>query len=78
MINIIPIVGWLLSFIFTVSLSIPMWLCWSYWGMGAKYFYWLPLIYQYIPFWEMVMLFVCIDILRGTLLPKFGSSVNVK
>lgn len=70
MINVIPIVGWLISFVFSASLSVPFWFCWTRCGLGAKYFYWLPDIYLHIPFWNCVGLFIVISILKNALTPK--------
>lgn len=65
MINKLPIIGWLLSFVASVSLSIPFWICWTHYGIGAKYFYWLPEVYQHIPFWNCVGLFIVLSIIKG-------------
>lgn len=71
MINKLPIIGWLLSAIASVSLAVPFWLCWTVFGLGAKYFYWIPDIYQRIPFLDCVGLFIAVAIIKGTLTPKF-------
>jgi len=73
MINAIPVLGWILSFIFTASLSLPFWLIWTVYGIGQKYFYWIPETYQKIPFLECIGLFVVISILKSALIPKFIS-----
>ena len=52
MINKLPVIGWLLSICASISLSIPFWICWTAFGLGAKYFYWMPEVYQRIPFWN--------------------------
>ena len=76
MLNAIPIVGWLLSLIFSVSLAIPFWICYTVCGLGVKYFYWLPKVYQAVPFWHCVGLFICISVLKSMLVPKFSSVSN--
>jgi len=76
MINKIPFIGWLFSSIAAVSLSIPFWICWTWGGIGKKYFYWIPEIYQAISFWNCVGLFIVIAILKGTLIPKLCSVSN--
>jgi hypothetical protein len=75
MINAIPFLGWFLSFIFSVSLAIPFWICWTACGLGAKYFYFVPPVYQAIPFWNCVGLFIVASILKG-LFPTLVSVSN--
>lgn len=70
MLNAIPIVGWLLDFVFCASLSLPFWFCWTCCGLGQLYFGFLPERYQSIPFWHCVGLFIIIGILRPMLTPK--------
>lgn len=76
MINAIPILGWILSFVFNASLSVPFWVCWTAYGLGAKYFYWLPEVYHDIPFWNCVGLFVTISIIKTVLVPKLADVTN--
>ena len=76
MINKLPIIGWALSLAANISLSVPFWIAWTCCGIGAKYFYWLPPVYQSIPFWNCVGLFVCISIIKGTLIPTLASVNN--
>lgn len=71
--NGIPVVGWLLSLIFNISTSVPFWVIWTACGIGKKYFYFLPEVYQSIGFWECVGLFTIIGILKQILTPKFVS-----
>lgn len=73
MINSIPILGWLLSIVGNISVSIPFWLCWTYYGLGAAYFDFLPAKYQSLPFWHCVGLFVVVSILKSALTPSFAS-----
>lgn len=73
MINKIPFLGWLLSFCASVSLSIPFWICWTVCGIGRTYFYFVPEVYQVIPFWNCVGLFIVISIVKGTLVPTIAS-----
>ena len=73
MINKLPFIGWFFSSIAAVSLSIPFWICWSWGGIGKKYFYFVPEVFQSIPFWNCVGLFIVIAILKGTLIPKLFS-----
>jgi hypothetical protein len=78
MINKIPFFGWILSAMGAISLSIPFWLCWTIGGIGEKYFSWIPEVYQVIPFWHCVSLFIVIAILKGTLTPKLFSISNTQ
>lgn len=71
--NSIPVIGWLLSLLFTTSTAVPFWIVWTACGFGKIYFYWLPEVYQSIPFWHCVGLFMVIGILMRTLTPKFAS-----
>jgi hypothetical protein len=71
MINAIPLLGWLLSVVVSISMSIPFWLIWTVGGIGQTYFYWLPVIYQAPGFWACVGLFIVISILKAVLVPKF-------
>ena len=73
MINAIPVIGWILSIFFTASLSLPFWFIWTVCDIGKKYFYWIPEVYQSIPFWECVGLFMVISILKNVLIPKLAS-----
>lgn len=74
MLNAIPFLGWFLSAFFSISASVPFWYIWTRCGFGRTYFYFVPTIYQSIPFWDCVGLFMVVSILKGTLTPQF---VNV-
>jgi hypothetical protein len=67
LINKLPFIGWFLSFIANVSLAVPFWLFWTHWGLGRLYFYQLPPVYFYIPFWDCVGLFLILGIFKGML-----------
>jgi len=70
----LPVVGWFISFLYTISLSIPFYFVWN--NLAPKYFYFLPEIYQNIPFWDCVGLAIVISILKSVLLPSFSVSNN--
>ena len=74
MLNAIPVVGWFLSFVFSVSAAIPFWLCWTACGIGRTYFDFLPAQWQSIPFWNTVGLFISVSIAKAVFVPKI---VNV-
>jgi len=69
MLNLIPVVGWFLSFFFSVCLAIPFFFLWN--GLAPTYFYFVPEVYKHIPFWDCVWLAMLISILKAVLVPKF-------
>lgn len=73
MINALPVVGWILSFIGNVSLSIPFWICWTICGIGSHYFDFLPNHWQAIPFWNCVGLFMSVSIIKTVFVPTIAS-----
>ena len=73
MLNAIPGIGWALDFFFKVSLAIPFWLIWTWFGLGEKYFYFLPPVYQAPGFWNCVGLFIAVPILYLIFVPKLFS-----
>lgn len=77
MINAIPFFGWLLSFLISFSLAIPFYFIWN--ALAPTYFYFVPVVYQNLPFWDTVGLFMIIPILKHMLFPtliKASSSSN--
>lgn len=74
MINAIPLLGWFLSLFFSISLAIPFWFLWTVLGIGEKYFYWLPVIYYNIGFWNVVGIFIVVSIIKSVLFPSFSVS----
>jgi hypothetical protein len=81
MLNAIPIVGWLISAVTSVSLAVPFWFCWTYWNLGQIYFGFLPPQWRAIPFWHCVGLFVVLSIIKGiapTLVASSSSSKSEK
>jgi hypothetical protein len=71
MINAIPILGWIISFLVSCSLAIPFWIVWN--SLAPVYFYWLPNVYQNIPFWHCVGLFILMPLLKHMVVPKIAS-----
>ena len=69
--NIFPIVGWFISLAFNASKAVPFWLFWTWAGIGQKFFYFLPEVYQTPGFWQCVGFFICVEILKPALTPKF-------
>jgi len=71
--NSIPIVGWLLSTIFSVSTAVPFWLVWTKGGIGQKYFYFLPEVYHNVSFWSCVGIFIVVGIIKEVFTPKIAT-----
>jgi hypothetical protein len=46
-----------------VALAIPFWFFWTFTGLGKMYFYFLPTVYQEIPFLNCIGLSVLVSIL---------------
>lgn len=78
MLNKIPVIGWLLTLIASISLSIPFWVCWTACGLGKTYFTFLPSRWQAIPFWHCVGMFLIAGILKGMLPTLVSSSSTSK
>jgi hypothetical protein len=53
---------------FIIVLSIPFHLIWN--ALAPTYFYWLPAVYQNIPFLDCLGLFTLAAILRSVILPS--------
>lgn len=71
--NALPVVGWVLSAIASVSMSLPFWYCWTLCGLGSLYFDFLPSQWQSIPFWNCVGLFISVSIIKSVFVPTFAS-----
>jgi hypothetical protein len=76
MLNSIPVIGWILDLGFKISLAIPFWFIWTVLGIGRKYFSFLPEIYQAVPFWDCVGVFMVVPILYKIFVPKIFSVSN--
>ena len=70
MVNGIPVLGWIISFIVNVSLAFPFWYCWTICEIGSKYFDFLPSNWQSISFWNCVGLFISVSIIKTVFIPK--------
>ncbi len=68
----IPVFGWLLGAILHISLAIPFYFIWN--ALAPTYFYFVPLVYQQIDFWNCVGLFIVISILKTVLIPRMLTS----
>lgn len=76
MINAIPVIGWAVSLFFSISLAIPFWLIWTVFGIGEKYFYFLPPVYYDPGFWACVGIFMVVSILKLVFVPRLASISN--
>jgi len=76
-INAIPIIGWLVSLFFAVSMAFPFWICWTCCGIGEDFFAFLPAEYHEPGFWQCVGFFTVVFVLKSVLLPRFASTTNV-
>ncbi len=75
--NMLPFGGWVVYFIYKVSLALPFWLIWSVMGIGAKFFPFLPPVYLAPGFWETVGVFIVIPIVYSIFIPRIVNiSVN--
>jgi hypothetical protein len=74
MIMLLPVVGWLIAFVFMFFLSIPFYWLWN--TLAPVYFYWLPKVYLELPFMDCVWLMMLITILKLVLLPNFSSTIK--
>ena len=69
MLNMLPFIGWIIALVLNISLAVPFWICWTKCGIGEKYFYYLPPVFQSIEFWACVGLFTCISIIKVVVWP---------
>lgn len=76
MLNSIPILGWVLDFVFKTSLAFVFWLVWTSYGNGEYFFGdYLPAQFINIGFWRCVGLFISVGIINS-MLPKIVSISN--
>lgn len=70
----IPIIGWIIAIVVDTFAAIPTYFLWNY--IAPKYIYQLPEVYQNIPFWDIVWLFMLISILKSTFYPKTSFEIK--
>lgn len=70
--NMIPVVGWLLATVFCFAAAVPMFYLWNW--LAPTYFYWLPKVYLDLPFWHVFGLLWLLSSLKSLLLPGVYSS----
>lgn len=76
MLNAIPILGWLISFILAASLSVPFYFLWN--GLAPTYFYWLPKVYLDVPFLHCVGLFMLMPMVKFLVFPGALASASAE
>lgn len=76
MINVIPFIGWGLSLLISICLSIPFWYLWTHSKLGITYFSFLPSVWTSIPFWHCVALMIVISIIKVVIFPHNIISVS--
>ena len=54
-------------FIIALLASIPFWIVYTLCGIGEKFFYFLPVVYQSPGYWNIVGLFIIVLILKRIL-----------
>lgn len=74
--NAIPIVGWCIAAILCLFIAMPVWLLWNW--LAPTYFYWLPGVYQHLPFWHVFGLLWLVSSLRSLFLPGVNASSSSK
>lgn len=70
----IPVLGWLLGIVGSILSAIPFYYLWNY--TAPKYFYQIPDVYQSLPFWDIVWLFMTISILKHIFIGSSFKSTN--
>ena len=70
MINVIPILGWIISFAVAFIIAIPTYFLWN--GMAPTYFAFLPEVYLSVPYWDIVWIVWLTFILKFIFVPKFN------
>ena len=75
--GIMGIVGILINILIDVLVALPFWLFWTVFGIGSKYFYFLPDIYHSVSLWHCIGIFLCIGMFR-MIFVKSSTNVNTK
>lgn len=68
---IVPVIGWLLGFVIAFLASIPFYFLWNW--AAPVYFYFLPHVYQAVPFWHCVALFMLSPLVKMLVYPSMPS-----
>jgi hypothetical protein len=70
--NMIPVLGWLLAAVICFFVAIPIYFLWNW--LAPQYAYWLPAVYQQLPFWHVFGLLWLLSSIKGLFLPSVYSS----
>ena len=65
-----PVVSSLLDLFLKAIFAVPFWLIWTLFGLGEKYFYFLPPVYHTPDFLSCVGLFIVVPILYRIFVPQ--------
>ena len=76
MVNAIPIIGWIISLMAFVFISMPFWVIWTYYEIGRKFFPFLSDAWHTISYPECVGVFMCVYILRSVALPSLRVNIE--
>lgn len=68
----------MLSFIASLLISIPFWIVYSLCGIGEKFFYFLPVVYQAPGYWNTVGLFTVFFLLKGVVVVRFQKWTEIE
>ena len=77
MLNVIPVIGWVISFVLATFLAIPFWFIWTFLEVGHLFSF-LPPGLQDPGFWTTVGIFMCLSIFRAVALPFPGEGKDKK
>lgn len=69
MLNIVPVMGWVVSAVLSMVISVPLWFVWTRLGIGRTYFSFLPVCWQEVPYWDCVGLVITVTILKFVIMP---------
>ena len=75
--GIASIMGIFINMAANVLIAVPFWLLWTVFKIGAKYFYFLPDLYQNIPLWNCIGIFLCVGMVK-LLFAHNSATVNTK
>lgn len=70
----LPVIGWLIGIVFSIFSAIPFYYLWNY--VAPKYVYQIPEVYQNLPFWDIVWIFMTISIVKHVLIGSSFKSIN--
>lgn len=63
----IPVIGWVFAFFLAFLLAIPLWIIWQI--IAEPYFYFLPMVWIDIGFWDTVFMIWFVTLMRSLLNP---------